>query len=62
MSVAIFVPVYNDEKTLGNMLKMIPERVGSHKTEIFIVDDGSSDGSYEIARDFTKNVFRHECN
>jgi glycosyltransferase involved in cell wall biosynthesis len=62
MSIAIFVPVYNDEETLAEVLNKVPKMVGRHNVELFIVDDGSGDKSYEIALRFTSNVIRHDKN
>lgn len=62
MSIAIFVPVFNDERTVGKILSQIPDKIGHLKTTLFIVDDGSSDNSLKIAKKFTDNILIHSEN
>lgn len=50
--VSIIVPVYNEENTLAEVLSRL-ERLGRKlDLEIVVVDDGSVDGTAEIARSF----------
>ncbi|MEM2479014.1 MAG: glycosyltransferase family 2 protein [Candidatus Pacearchaeota archaeon] len=60
--VSIIVPAYNEEKniakTLRNLLKLKYDR---KKLEIIVVDDGSNDRTYKIAKKFSKfgiKIFR----
>lgn len=53
---AIFLPVYNESETLEALLQQIPKSVSGYKTEIIVVDDGSLDGSCEIAAKYTRHV------
>jgi len=51
------IPVYNEEKTIGKMLKKIYEvDFGKIKLEIIVVNDGSKDGSLKVLSDL-KNEF-----
>ena len=51
--VSVVIPVYNTEKYLEKCLdSVIGQTYGN--LEIIIVDDGSSDGSPEICRDYAK--------
>ena len=53
MKLIIQIPCYNEEKTLPETLKSIPrEFSGIDKTEILVIDDGSTDRTVEVARDF----------
>lgn len=57
MELSIIVPSYNSEKFLDRCLKSIFTAVAfapKVKTEVIVVDNGSSDGSLEVARDFAK--------
>lgn len=55
--VSIIIPVYNGEKYIAESLRsMISSK---HKNiEIIVINDGSSDGTYEIANQFLKSDFR----
>jgi biofilm PGA synthesis N-glycosyltransferase PgaC len=51
--VSVVIPCYNEEKNLGACLEsVIGSGYPAEKTEIIVVDDGSSDRSVEIARVF----------
>jgi len=53
LKLIIQIPCYNEEKTLPETLKSIPrEFSGIDKTEILVIDDGSTDRTVEVARDF----------
>ena len=59
MFVSIVIPAYNEERYLGHCLQ--PLRAQSYPAaqfEIIIVDNGSSDGTAEIARRFGARVVR----
>jgi len=49
--VSVVVPVYNGERYLAEALRSILEQEYRH-FELIVVDDGSTDGSAEIARSF----------
>ena len=53
MKLVIQVPCFNEEKTLGITLNELPSKVdGFHEVEWLIVDDGSSDRTIDVAREF----------
>jgi glycosyltransferase involved in cell wall biosynthesis len=58
---SIIIPVYNEAENLEKLLPKIGalELAG---TEIIVVDDGSSDGSAEVALKAGVNVIRHPYN
>jgi len=60
LSTYVVVPAYNEEKTLGNVLEDLLRyfRVG----EIVVVNDGSRDGTEEIARSYGVHVLTHLVN
>ena len=58
--VTAIVPVYNEEKTIGNVLRVLTSHNGLH--EIIVVDDGSTDGTQKILRQFKVKVIRLKKN
>ncbi len=52
MKLSILIPVYNEEKTIEEIINIIM-KTGIDK-EIIIVDDGSNDGTKKILRKFKK--------
>ncbi len=52
--VAILIPAWNEEKVIGQTLKSLLKIVPSE--DIFVVVNGSSDTSAQIARQYTSNV------
>ncbi len=63
MKLVINIPCYNEEKTLGFVLKELPKKIdGIDKIEVQIVDDGSTDRTTEIAREYHCVLIRHKKN
>lgn len=68
MKVTIIIPAYNEEKTIGEILKKVEEvNLNGTDREIIIVDDGSKDKTLEIAREFARGkkgivVIEHKKN
>ncbi len=54
----LFVPAYNVEKELPDLLRSIPAEILLRTEEILVVDDGSSDGTRKVAADFLQNEIR----
>lgn len=48
--ITLIIPAYNEETRLPKVLEGIPDFVD----EVIVVDDGSSDGTYEVAKAFSK--------
>jgi len=58
MKVSIVIPVYNEKKTIINLLQKVLNIKNIHK-QIIIVDDGSTDGSTNLIKKFVnkkKNI------
>lgn len=55
--VSIIIPVYNVEKYLEECINSVINQT-YHNIEIIIVDDGSEDRSYEIAKRYIRDSIR----
>lgn len=52
---SIIIPVYNEEKTISEILKKVKNAKTTLRKEIIIVNDGSTDNSANIIGKFMKN-------
>jgi glycosyltransferase involved in cell wall biosynthesis len=55
--VSIIIPVYNTEKWLAESIESALNQT-YHNKEIIIVDDGSTDSSYQIAKSYESDIVR----
>jgi glycosyltransferase involved in cell wall biosynthesis len=64
MRVAVTIPAYNEEKTIGSVIEKTKSAMSGlpHKFRIFVVDDGSTDGTAKAARKAGADVFSHPYN
>jgi glycosyltransferase involved in cell wall biosynthesis len=64
MRVIVQIPCFNEEGALGRTLAAIPRRIdGVERVEILVVDDGSTDGTVQVAREGGADyVVRHTKN
>jgi hypothetical protein len=60
--IAVLVPAYNEAENLGYVLDRIPSKVLGRDTAVLVVDDGSRDGTGEVARQHRAAVARHVIN
>jgi hypothetical protein len=60
--VAVVIPAYNEADNLGHVLGQIPARVCDRETAVLVVDDGSRDGTDDVARAGGAAVARHVVN
>lgn len=54
---SIVIPVYNEERTISEVLETVTEKkIDDWKKEIIVVDDGSRDGTREVLKKWEKKV------
>jgi HAD superfamily phosphoserine phosphatase-like hydrolase len=60
MKISCIIPAYNEESTISRVIEAVKKvRIID---EIIVVDDGSSDNTYKMAKSFSINVVKHEKN
>jgi hypothetical protein len=60
--IAILIPAYNEAENIGTVLDQIPPTACGVRTEILVVDDGSRDGTADVAAEHGAAVARHVTN
>jgi hypothetical protein len=60
--IAILVPAYNEAENIGVVLDQMPAEVCGARTEVLVVDDGSRDGTGDVAAEHGALVARHVTN
>lgn len=51
MKLAICIPAFNEEKTIGQVIRAVPRHfAGISEVKIFVADDGSTDHTAKVAR------------
>jgi glycosyl transferase family 2 len=60
--IAIVVPAYDEADNIGHVLDRMPAEVCGVRTEVLVVDDGSRDGTGDVAAEHGAVVARHVIN
>jgi hypothetical protein len=60
--IAILVPAYNEAENIGTVLNRMPSEVCGRPTAVLVVDDGSRDGTGDVAAEHGAVVARHVIN
>jgi hypothetical protein len=60
--IAILIPAYNEAENIGVVLDQMPSAVCGIRTEVLVVDDGSRDGTGDVAAEHGALVARHVTN
>ncbi len=58
---SVIVPVFNEENNISTLLKKIESNIAS-EDEIIIIDDGSTDGTYDEIKNLKHTIIKHEIN
>jgi glycosyltransferase involved in cell wall biosynthesis len=61
LPLSLVVPVYNEEESLGPLVERIREVLGERPHEVILVDDGSTDKSFEMIRSYAIRDPRIRC-
>jgi len=63
MKLVIVIPAFNEATVIEDVIKKLPKKIdGIDSIVPVIVDDGSSDGTYDIAKNSTQHVIKHLVN
>lgn len=62
--IIVMIPAFNEEKTIGNVIKDIPRKInGISDIKVLVIDDGSTDSTIEAAKKSGADyVFRNKKN
>lgn len=60
--IIVVVPAYNAEKTLESVIKRIPNDFMKKIYEIIVVDDGSTDKTFQVAERLGLKIIKHSKN
>lgn len=52
MKISIIIPIFNEKKTLKTIIELVENSIPNHEKEIILVDDGSTDGSQKILKEY----------
>ncbi len=59
LKILVAIPAFNESPRLNQLLERFPEE---RNYDLCFIDDGSTDGTTELLRDFGKYYIRHETN
>lgn len=64
MKLAVVIPAYNEEKTVGDVIRGVPRKIaGIDRVEVIVVDDGSTDATYsEASKAGADRIIKHKIN
>jgi len=61
-TIMIIIPAYNEKENLESLLPLIPKEIGGRVINLLVVDDGSTDGTYEAVTEKGIAVVRNRIN
>ena len=63
MRLVVTIPAFNEEKTIGKVIREIPKKIpGITEIEVLVIDDGSTDSTSVISQKFGATVLRNTAN
>ncbi|MHA1822163.1 MAG: glycosyltransferase family 2 protein [Promethearchaeota archaeon] len=60
--IIVVIPAYNEEKSIRDIIKRVPKEIEGYKTEILVIDDGSSDKTRAYALETGAIVISNHIN
>lgn len=60
--ILVVIPVFNESENLKDLLHRIPDAINGKSIDILVIDDGSIDGSAELAEKFGAYVAKNTIN
>jgi glycosyltransferase involved in cell wall biosynthesis len=62
LDVAVVIPSYNEESSVGQVVRGCLDNLGDLRAEVIVVDDGSTDETVNVAQKAGARVIRHKVN
>lgn len=62
MKLAVVIAAFNEGTAIAEVLKSLPKKISGLTTISIVVDDGSSDDTYEVAKPLADYTLRHVVN
>jgi glycosyltransferase involved in cell wall biosynthesis len=62
MHIIVTIPAFNEEKTIGTVIKSVREVLAKKNFSVLVVDDGSTDRTAEVSRQAGAEVVSHPKN
>lgn len=59
---SIVIPAYNEEESIGMFLREVEPAAKEFRCEVIVVDDGSTDKTFEIIKQFPFKIIKHPYN
>lgn len=62
MKLVIFIPAYNEEKTIVDVINSIPRLKEFNSQQVIVIDDGSSDKTFQLAAKTDAVIYTNQVN
>ena len=60
--IMVIIPAFNEAKNLRELLKRVPDRIENKKVGVLVIDDGSSDETYRVAKEAGHSALKNTIN